>query len=112
MNRDGIAAFIRTFFFASSPTALAIIAKTGISADDYTLYYNVALSLLPTLIVGGYELYLSWRNRPDVVIRKAEELPDVAKVVIVDGTNGKVGGMVASNDHPKVVDEAANKKAA
>ena len=112
MSKDGVAVFLRAFFFATSPAALAIIAKTGISADDYQLYYNVAMSLIPTIIVGGYELYIGWRNRADVTVKKAEELPDVSKVVIKDGTNGVIGGMVASNDHPKIVDETSNKKAA
>lgn len=112
MNKGGIAVFIRTFFFASSPVALAIIAKTGITPEDYMLYYNAALFLLPTVLVGGYEFYINWRNRPDVIVKKAEELSAVSKVVIVDGTNGKIGGMVANDDHPKIVDETTAKKSA
>lgn len=105
MEKGPITAFIRTFFFAGSPVALAIIAKTGISADDYVLYYNVALTLLPAAIVTGYELYIDWRNRPDVIVKKAEDLPSVSKVVIAKETDGEIAKLAASEDHPKVVKE-------
>lgn len=40
----------------------------------------------------------------------AEAVPGVATVVVKDGTNGKLGDLAASPDHPNVVTETQNQK--
>ena len=105
MNQQQIAAWLRVTLAAGGPIAALIIAKTGITQADYVSYLELALALVPGAIAAGWSWY---RNRSDVQIKTTNMLPEVAKVVVKDSANGKVGDMAQSEDHPKVVTETQN----
>lgn len=106
MNKQQVTNWLQTSLAASGPIAALILTKTGISVNDYTLYLEVVLMLVPGLIVAGFGWY---RNRTDTQIKITKDLPGVARVVVSDSVNGKLREMAHSDDTPNIVTESQNR---
>jgi hypothetical protein len=105
LNQQQVAGWLRITLSASGPIAALVLSKTGISAADWALYTEVALSLLPGLIVAVWSWY---RNRTATQVKLVEAIPEVATVVIKDEARNSVGELAQDPAHPNIVTETQN----
>lgn len=107
VNQQQIAGWLRNTLSASGPLGVLIMHKLGLSVGDYQMWLDVFMAFAPGAIASAWTWY---RNREDQQIRVTESLSTVAKVVVKDSANGKVGKLAVSNDHPNIVTESQNAK--
>jgi hypothetical protein len=107
LNQQQIAMAMRLALGVGGPLAALIMAKTGMSEGDYTLYLNAALAVVPPIgaLVWGW-----FANRKATQVANVEHMPEVATIVVKDGANGALGLMAATanNAHPNIVTETQN----
>ena len=105
-NASQIAGQLRTALAAGGPIAALILARTGISADDYALYLEAALAIVPPLVAAAW----SWWAKRSAGLVKAAGKVDGATVV-VDQAKADPAVVAAAQDpaHPDVVTKEAYK---
>ena len=104
-NKQQVTSFLAIGLAVGGPVGAVILKLTGLTPADYQLYVNAALFVLPPAAAVIY----SWFGaKKDKLVAAVEKLPEVATVVVKDETNGKLGQMAASDNHPNVVTESQN----
>jgi hypothetical protein len=105
LNKQQVIDWLRVTLAAGGPIAALILSRTGISQAEYALYFELAVAVLPGLIVAVWGWY---RNRKTTQIKITEQLPEVATVVIKDEARGKVGELAQNPGHEHIVTETQN----
>lgn len=82
MNSEQIAGQLRTALAAGGPLAAAILSRTGWSDDDYALYVEIAVALVPPLIAAVW----SWFAKTDKPTLAAASKVAGATVVVDEAT--------------------------
>jgi hypothetical protein len=107
MNEQQIRAWLTTMLAAGGPIAALIMEKVGISLGDYNLYLQVVLAVVP----GGMAIVWAWyRNREDILIKRAATMPSVKTIVVNGNATDKVNAL-AQSDAPaaaKIISEKQN----
>lgn len=98
VNRQQIEGQLRTALAAGGPIAALILSKSGMSATDYALYAELAIAILPGLIVAGWSW---WTHRTANQVKTAGNIEGVT--VTVDASNANVpAAAVAVAIDPKI----------
>lgn len=95
INQQQIAGQLRTLLAAGGPIAAIVLAKTGISADDYALYLEAALAIGPPLIAAAWSW---WAKRDAAVVARIEATPGVK--LIVTNPNTAPAAIVEAAEDP------------
>lgn len=80
-NQSQIAGQLRTALAAGGPIAALIMSKTGISQEDYGLYLELALYIVPPLIAAVWS-YIAKRDA--AIVKAAAKVPGATVVVDQD----------------------------
>lgn len=108
MDSSRVKMALRVGLSAGGPIGAIILEKTHVSQADYMMGVELVLYLVPAgcLVWGWVD------TKVDNLIAALAKRPEVATIVIKDGTNGKVGAMAASEApvNAKVVTETQNEK--
>src|SRR5882672_9809158 len=128
-NQQQIASALRVVLGTGGPIAAIILAKTGVTEGDYTMYMNAALVVVPPIAAflwGWYsnrkvalvanvaqmpaeDQHAALNKLSDVdKVKIVEAVPAVATVVIKDAANGAIAKVAQSEAHPNVVTESQN----
>lgn len=107
INQQQVAGWLRALLAAGGPLAALVLSKTGMSQDDWMLYTEVALVVIPPLVVAVWGWYSS---RKATQIKAVEKMPEIATVVVKDEARGAVGKLAASPNEHNIVTETQNEK--
>lgn len=105
MNAQQIESALRVVLAAGGPIAALVIRYTEVSQDDFLLWVQVVLLVVPPL---GAWLWGYLAHTPAAQIQRTQSLSEVATVVVRDDARGKVGELAASPQFPGVVTETQN----
>lgn len=91
---DQLKGQLTLLFGLSGPVAALIMNKTGLSSEEYQIWFN---ALLPALTMGLAASLQWWRDRKASRIKSVLAMPEIATVVVKDTANGKVSEMANSH---------------
>ncbi len=129
INQQQVEGWLRATLAAGGPIAALVLSKTGIAADDYAMYVEIALIFIP----GAVSWVWSWyshktSNQVELIARLsaleqqaalnkvsdvakvkiAEALPGVETVVLSNNVTDGLANLAASPEHPNIVTAAQN----
>lgn len=97
--------YLHILFGSSGALAALIIAKSGLTSSDYSLWLE---AILPIASIAISVIWSKWQSRPAAQVLQVKALPEVATVVVKNAANGEIGEIAANPDHPDIVTEKQN----